>query len=118
MRKLGLLENIKRYPLFRSKGCRYFFLLIISVILILSNMAGCSTWSQCKREVNYTPLSGYDWKVSTPAQQGLDPKLVSLLYCNADKLETIYSLLVIKNGYLVAERYFNEGSVKQKARLQ
>ena len=118
MSKYRLLENIKRCPFFDSKRRLHFLLLSISVILILSNLAGCSTWSQCKREVDYTPLPGDDWKVSTPAQQGLDPKLVSLLYCNADKLETIYSLLVIKNGYLVAERYFNEGSVKQKARLQ
>jgi len=56
--------------------------------------------------------------VSTPAGQGVDQKLVDLLYCNADKLETLYSLLVIKDGCLIAERYFNEGSVEQKARLQ
>ena len=48
----------------------------------------------------------------------MDQKLVDLLYCNADKLETLYSLLVIKDGCLIAERYFNEGSVEQKARLQ
>ena len=40
------------------------------------------------------------------------------LYYNAAKLETIYGLLVIKNSHLIAERYFNKGSVGQKARLQ
>jgi CubicO group peptidase (beta-lactamase class C family) len=118
MRKPGLLEYIKRFPLLRSKGSLHFLVLLISVILILSNLAGCSTWNRCKKEVDYTPLHGDGWKLSTPVQQGLDPKLVDLLYCNADKLETIYSLLVIKNGYLIAEKYFNEGSVEQKARLQ
>ncbi|GAH71804.1 unnamed protein product, partial [marine sediment metagenome] len=44
--------------------------------------------------------------------------LVAELYYNAAELETIYSLLVIKNGYLIAEDYFNEGSVDQKDRLQ
>ncbi|MFC1970944.1 serine hydrolase domain-containing protein [Chloroflexota bacterium] len=68
--------------------------------------------------VDYTLLPGDDWKVSTPAKQGLDPMLVAELYYNADKLETIYSLLVIKNSHLIAEGYFNEGSVKQKDRLQ
>jgi CubicO group peptidase (beta-lactamase class C family) len=68
--------------------------------------------------VEYKPLSGDDWEVSTPAEQGLDPMLVAEVYYNADKLETIYSLLVIQNGHLIAERYFNEGSVDQKARLQ
>ena len=41
--------------------------------------------------VGYTPLLGDDWKVSTPAEQGLDPMLVAELYYNADKLETIIS---------------------------
>ena len=36
----------------------------------------------------------------------------------AADLERLYSLLVVKNGYLVAEKYFNEGSVGQKAMIQ
>jgi CubicO group peptidase (beta-lactamase class C family) len=44
--------------------------------------------------------------------------LVAELYYNAAELETLYSLLVIKNSYLIAEDYFNEGSVDQKDRLQ
>jgi CubicO group peptidase (beta-lactamase class C family) len=68
--------------------------------------------------VDYTPLPGDDWKVSTPAEQGLNPMLVSELYLDAAEMEKLYGLLVIKNGYLIAERYFNEGSVEQKARLQ
>jgi CubicO group peptidase (beta-lactamase class C family) len=70
------------------------------------------------KAVKYAPLPGDDWKVSTPAEQGLDPKLVAELYLEATELETLYGLLVIKNGYLIAERYFNEGTVEQKARLQ
>lgn len=66
----------------------------------------------------YTPLPGDDWDVSTPAAQGLDPRLVAELYLDAAELETLYGLLVIKNGYLIAEKYFHEGSARQKARLQ
>jgi CubicO group peptidase (beta-lactamase class C family) len=68
--------------------------------------------------VDYTPLPGDDWKVSTPTEQGLDPMLVAELYLDAAEMETLYGLLVIKNGHLIAEEYFNEGSVEQKARLQ
>ena len=89
------------------------FLLIISMILVLSMLAGCGPSAEDLLAVEYTPLSGDDWKVSTPAEQGLDPTLVAMMYYNAAKLETIYSLLVIKNGYLIAERYFNEGSVEE-----
>ena len=55
-----------------------------------------------------------DWKVSTPEKQGLEPILVAELYLNAAELETLYGLLVIKNDHLIAEGYFNEGSVEQK----
>jgi CubicO group peptidase (beta-lactamase class C family) len=68
--------------------------------------------------VKYAPLSGDDLKVSTPAEQGLDPKLVAELYLDAARLETIYGLLVLKNGNLIAEGYFNGGAVDQEARLQ
>ena len=68
--------------------------------------------------VDYAPLPAGDWKVSTPAAQGLDPMLVAELYLDAAEMETLYGLLVIKNGHLIAEKYFNEGSVEQKARLQ
>ena len=65
------------------------------------------------RGIKYTPLPSNGWEVSTPAKQGLDPKLVAELYLDASKLETLYGLLVIKNGFLIAERYYNEGSVNQ-----
>ena len=65
------------------------------------------------RAVKYTPLTGNGWEVSTPSEQGLDPRLVAELYLDAAELETLYGLLVVKNGCLIAEGYFNEGSVKQ-----
>jgi CubicO group peptidase (beta-lactamase class C family) len=68
--------------------------------------------------VDYTPLPGDDWKVSTPAEQGLDPMLVADLYLDATGLSTLYGLLVIKNGHLIAEGYFNGAAVDQKALLQ
>ena len=68
------------------------------------------------KTVDYTPLVKDDWEVSKPAEEGLNPALVAELYLDAEHLETIYSLLVIKNGYLVAEKYFNKGSVDQLSR--
>jgi CubicO group peptidase (beta-lactamase class C family) len=70
------------------------------------------------RAVDYTPLPGNDWQVSTPAAHGLDPMLVAELYLDAAHMETLHGLLVIKHGQLIAERYFNEGAVEQKALLQ
>ncbi len=66
----------------------------------------------------YAPLIGDDWRVSTPDEQGLDPTLVAELFLDATGLETLYGLLVVKNGFLIAEGYFNDGAVEQKALLQ
>lgn len=91
-------------------------LLIIFAILFLQ--AGCGPSTADLEAVDYAPLPGADWEVSTPAEQGLDPLLVAELYHNAAELETLYGLLVVKDGYLIAEDYFNEGAVDQKALLQ
>jgi CubicO group peptidase (beta-lactamase class C family) len=93
--------------------------LFASVILSFLVLVGCGGPSAGDlAAVNYTPLVRDDWEVSTPAEQGLDPELVARMYYNAGRLETIYSLLVVKDGCLIAEKYFNEGSIDQKDRLQ
>jgi CubicO group peptidase (beta-lactamase class C family) len=66
----------------------------------------------------YEPLSRDDFMASTPEEQGLDPKLVAELYLDAAHMETLYGLLIVKNGHLIAEGYYNGGSVNQEARLQ
>ncbi len=79
---------------------------------------GCGPSAQQLRAVDYAPVAGEDWPISTPEDQGLDPLLIARLYYDAAKVETIRSLLVVKNGYLVAERYFRGGSAGQEERLQ
>lgn len=99
----------------RFQGSRLLFAL---AILISSTLAGCGPSAQELEAVDYAPLPGGDWSVSTPEEQGLDPDLVAEFYLEGTELETLYSLLVIKNGHLVAEDYLNEGSIDQKDRLQ
>jgi len=96
----------------------YSLLIIAIVLLVISALPGSGPSIEDLLAVDYTPLPGDDWDVSVPAEQGLDPMLVAELYYNAVELETLYSLLIVKNGYLIAEDYFNEGSVDQKDRLQ
>jgi CubicO group peptidase (beta-lactamase class C family) len=83
------------------------------MILILLIPAGCGPGINELGAVEYTPLAGQDWKVSTPQAQELDPLLVARLYYDADELETLYGLLVIRNGRLIAEKYFHKGSMTQ-----
>jgi CubicO group peptidase (beta-lactamase class C family) len=109
----------------RSKLQRSLF--VASSILIIVSLAGCddnpSTETDFSEEeltltVEYHPLSEDDWEVSTPEGQGLNPELIDELYEDADDLDTLYSLLVVKDGFLIAEQYFNGGSVDEKTLIQ
>ena len=106
--------------MFTSKWRQHSFLLLACVIFVLSilisaGLVGCGPSAEDLEAVDYTPLPGDDWEVSSPIEQGLDPTLVAELYLNAAELETLYGLLVVRNGHLIAEGYFNGGSVEQKA---
>jgi CubicO group peptidase (beta-lactamase class C family) len=96
----------------------YFPLLVTLTILFPVLLAGCGPSAEELQAVDYAPLDGLDWEVSTPAEQRLDPLLVAELYHQAAELESLYGLLVVKNGDLIGEDYFNEGSLEQKALLQ
>jgi CubicO group peptidase (beta-lactamase class C family) len=109
------MANIKKIP---TKRHPHYFFIFTSAILILTILVGCGPSPEDLNAVDYTPLPRDDWELSTPEKQGLDPMLVGEMYLNAADLDTIYSLLVIKDGYLIAEDYFNEGSAGQKDRLQ
>jgi hypothetical protein len=88
------------------------------MICLLLLLVGCGPSPEDLAAVDYTPLAGGDWEISTPEEQGLDPMLVAELYYEAGKLDSIYSLLIIKNDRLIAEKYFNDGSIDLKSKLQ
>jgi hypothetical protein len=78
------------------------FFLTALAIPSVSMLLGCGPSIEDLEAVDYTPVKRNDWEVSTPEMEGLDPMLVAETYYNASKLETIYSLLIIRNGRLIA----------------
>ena len=68
--------------------------------------------------VTYAPVERADFPVSTPEAEGLDPALVAELYRDAEALPRLYSILVVKNGKLVAEKYFNDGGIDTPTLIQ
>jgi CubicO group peptidase (beta-lactamase class C family) len=100
--------TIKGFETEKRLRCSFFSLMCLFICLAL--LAGCGPSAAELEAVDYTPVSQNQWSVSTPEEQGLDPKLVAELYYNASHLETVYSLLVFKNGYLIAEDYYHIGS--------
>lgn len=81
-------------------------------------VGGCGPSIAELEAVDYAPLAGDNWEVSTPAEQGLDPLRVARLFHDAPGVETIHSLLIVKNGRLVAEKYFHGGAIRRNARVQ
>jgi len=76
---------------------------IITVVLILS-----SCMENPNEGISYQPLELNDgWKISTPEKEGVDSYRLKSVYESAEKLKNIYSLIVVKNGFLIGERYFN-----------
>lgn len=100
---------------FQELGSVPTFSLSVSVgfLLTMGLLIGCSSCTWNVALVDYRPTVRSDWQVSTPEEQGLERRLLDEAYFNALKLETLYGMLVVKNGYLIAEAYFNEGSIEQ-----
>ena len=94
-----------------------FLTFTILTILVLFLLISCGPSASELETVDYTPQSGEMWRLSTPEDQDLDPELVAELYYNASQMENIYSLLIFKNGYLIAEDYFNGGSATQQVNI-
>jgi len=62
-------------------------------------------WFQPGQPVN--PVRAFGWSESTPEDQGLDSGILAEAVSEARRLPYLYSLLVIRNGHLVSEDYFN-----------
>jgi CubicO group peptidase (beta-lactamase class C family) len=101
-----------------ANSCNSSSVVFIYAVFFLAVVTGCGPSPEELKAVNYTPFRGDDWAVSTAEEQGLNPELVAELFYNASRLDTIYGLSIVKNGYLIAEDYFNGGSVEKKVLLQ
>ncbi len=52
-------------------------------------------------------LYDFQWPISIPSAVGLDQKILDSAYMKAEQLGFVDALLVIKDGYLIAEEYYN-----------
>ncbi|MBN2238205.1 MAG: serine hydrolase [Dehalococcoidales bacterium] len=86
------------------------------MLFVLPVLTGCGPSTSELEAIDYTPEVRDGWQVSTPEAEGLDPDKVKQLYYDAGQRETLYSLLVVRNGKLVAEEYFNQGSIDELGR--
>jgi len=60
----------------------------------------------CKKE-NEENLDFYQWEISSPSAEGMNPEMLDSALIKADELNFVDAVLVIRNGKLAAERYYN-----------
>jgi CubicO group peptidase (beta-lactamase class C family) len=88
----------------------------IFCILLLSLSAFMTENAVCEQPKNreYWPTGG--WRTSTPEMQGMDSaKLMIADEFIQNRLPDAFSLLVVKNGYLVFEKYYSWGNPEKYA---
>lgn len=89
---------------------KIFVVLIFSLFAFLTENAVCG--QSKKRE--YWPTNG--WRISTPEMQGMDSaKLEIADEFIQNRLPDAFSLLVVRNGYLIFEKYYSWGSPEKYA---
>ena len=93
--------------------CSRKIIFCILTFILFAFLTDNSLYAQPK-EREYWPTSG--WKSSTPEMQGMDSaKLLIADEFIQNRLPDAFSLLVVKNGYLVFEKYYAWGSPEKYA---
>jgi CubicO group peptidase (beta-lactamase class C family) len=70
-------------------------------------VTGCTDDSTEPKTAPPPVADSHEWPVSAPADQGLDASILSGAITEAQRLGFMDGLVVIRNGHIVAERYFN-----------
>jgi CubicO group peptidase (beta-lactamase class C family) len=96
--RLFRIKEMKNHPI------RTTLYLLVTFVLI-----SCGTANENNGDdINFNPVDINDgWDISTAAEQGLDTGRVYEMYQEASRISHLYSLIIVKNGSLVAEAYFN-----------
>lgn len=61
----------------------------------------------CQRDFSPTAPTSYVWPSASPESQGCDHQQLQSAFEEADERGFINAIVITRNGYLVAERYFN-----------
>ena len=91
-------------------------LVALATMMALPVLAGCGPSKAELAAIRYAPIERADWQTATPEEVGLDPLRVARAYYEAQKRDTLFGLLVAKNGSLIAERYYNGADIDEMHR--
>ena len=61
----------------------------------------------CQKNLTGPSPQSFDWKQAAPASQGFDSAQLEKAFEQAKLKPFIHSIVVTRNGFLIAERYYN-----------
>ncbi|MEW6194167.1 MAG: serine hydrolase [Bacteroidota bacterium] len=79
-----------------KKVCPYLLIVILFNVFV-----------SCGTDPDNKNLNSYNWLLSTPEEQSLNSTLLEEGFTQAEAKGYIYSIIVIRNGKIAAERYFH-----------
>ena len=77
---------------------RLFFFIIPVIVIVFLTLVSCQ---------KHEEIDNFVWPLSTPEQSGLDEQIIDSAFTMAGNLGFVDGLLVIKDGFLIAEHYYN-----------
>jgi len=89
-------ETINRLIKLHMKKLNLLLIFILSFIFV-----------QCEKDLTGVIPFTYNWPTSSPEQQGFNTQILNSVVIQAQNEGFVDGLLVLRNGYLVAEEYFN-----------
>ena len=78
----------------------------VAILALVAQLAG--TGLALGQWPTFTVGEPYDWEVSTPEEQGVDPQIVAEALAAGEELPYLNALLVVRNGVLIGERYYRD----------
>jgi CubicO group peptidase (beta-lactamase class C family) len=81
------------------KRLQFLFKFIFIIILLLP--------ISCSDDVSGPETISFDWQSSSPENQGMDSNLLDQAFSQANNIGYVDCILIIRNGYIVGERYYN-----------
>ncbi len=89
-------------------------ILIALILILIVFLMYCSLDKEISEQYSIKPIELNDgWKISSPDEHNMNKNELIEAYKYASTLPFMYSVLIIKDDYIIAEKYFNGAGIYQ-----
>jgi len=100
---------------YRKQILKFALIYLSTYIIFAFSLFKIFHWPNHDNEIIDTPKEyvSYQWKTETPKFENFDTLNLSKILINADKIEHLRSVLIVKDEKLIVENYYHKGSKNQ-----